>query len=70
MNEWKDVLLDQCAIAHIPFYEDSPRATLDGIINWHTQVALDPRVSTDTPGEKLYALYRESWLDFNCNSDS
>lgn len=43
---WKEAVLDQCAVAHSSFYEDDPKKTLDTLIDWHVQVALDPQVSS------------------------
>lgn len=45
--EWKEAVLDQCAVVHSAFYEDDPKKTLDTIIDWHVMIALDPLVSSD-----------------------
>lgn len=42
---WRDAVLDQCAIAHMPFHEDDPRKTLEDLISWHVEVSHDPAVS-------------------------
>lgn len=42
---WKESVLDQCLIAHTNFYPDDPKKTLQELINWHTELALDSRVS-------------------------
>lgn len=42
---WSDAVLDQCAIAHMPFHEDNPRKTLEDLISWHVEVSHDPAVS-------------------------
>jgi hypothetical protein len=45
MNTWKEAVLDACVLAHIPFYENDPMLTLDMLIQWQIDVALDPSVS-------------------------
>lgn len=46
-DTWKNVVLDQCMVAHSAFYEDDAKKTLDTLIDWHVKIALDPSVSSD-----------------------
>ncbi len=45
VNPWREVVLDECAISHMPFWEADPRKTIKDVIGWHCAVALDPLVS-------------------------
>ena len=61
-NVWKEAVLDQCAITHMPLHEDDPKKTIDGVINWYVQVALDPAVS-ETQAALVADSRRMDFLD-------
>ncbi len=77
-DAWKEAVLDQTAICHMPFHEGDPRKTLDGIISWHVAVSLDPAVSSNAEelierGRKqavqdirdaIQELYRAMWKSY------
>lgn len=42
---WYSAVLDACTVAHIGWDENDPRKTIDALLDWHVQVALDPAVS-------------------------
>ncbi len=57
MSNWKDAVLDECAIACIPVHDtDTPRDVIQRLCQWHVDVALDPRVSKDA--EQLRDTYK------------
>lgn len=45
-NAWKDTVDDMLSVCH-EAASDDPRESIDRLINWHVQVALDPSVSSD-----------------------
>lgn len=45
VNPWHGAVMDACAVAHLIGHADNPRQTINDLINWHVQVALDPAVS-------------------------
>jgi len=45
-DNFNEAVYEECAVLHIGFDETDARKTLRNIIAWHTQVALDPRVSS------------------------
>lgn len=44
-DDWKEAVLDACTIACIGWDELDPRKSINDLVNWHVQVALDPKVS-------------------------
>lgn len=44
-DEWREAVIDQCAIACLDGDFTDPRATLERLITWHVQMALDPKIS-------------------------
>lgn len=46
LRQWRDVADDMLTVLH-EVASDDPRESIDRLINWHVQVALDPAVSSD-----------------------
>lgn len=46
LRQWRDVADDMLTVVH-EVASDDPRESIDRLINWHVQVALDPAVSSD-----------------------
>ena len=46
-KSWYDAVTDQGVITHVGWDENDARKSLYAIIDWHVQVALDPKVSGD-----------------------
>jgi hypothetical protein len=44
-DPWKEAVIDYCAIAGITLTSEDPRRTVERLIQWHIEVALDPSVS-------------------------
>lgn len=45
-SEWRDVVDDMLSVCHA-VASDDPRESINRLITWHVQVALDPSVSSD-----------------------
>jgi hypothetical protein len=58
-NQWREAVLAECAISHMSFYEDNPRKTIQDVISWHVQVALDPLVSQTALDSNNRAILQE-----------
>lgn len=48
-NEWMEAVFDACAVACIDWNKDDPRKTIERLIAWNVQIALDPQVSDAAP---------------------
>lgn len=46
-KEWKIAIIDESILTCTSWDENDPVKTLHNIINWHVDVALDPKVSSD-----------------------
>ena len=46
LRQWRDVADDMLTVYH-EVASDDPRESIDRLISWHVQVALDPAVSSD-----------------------
>lgn len=46
LRQWRDTVDDMLTVCH-EVASDDPRESIDRLINWHVQVALDPAVSSD-----------------------
>lgn len=46
LRQWRDVADDMLTVSH-EVASDDPRESIDRLISWHVQVALDPAVSSD-----------------------
>lgn len=46
LHEWRETVDDMLSVFHM-VASDDPRESIDRLINWHVQVALDPSVSSD-----------------------
>ena len=46
LRQWRDVADDILTVYH-EVASDDPRESIDRLISWHVQVALDPAVSSD-----------------------
>ncbi len=44
-GRFEQAVLEACVVAHMPFWTDDAKKTIDNLIKWHTDVALDPAVS-------------------------
>lgn len=47
VNPWKRAIINACVLAHINWDEEDPAKTLHQLLVWESQVALDPKVSSD-----------------------
>ena len=61
LSEWRDVVDDMLTTAHM-VASDDPRESINRLIDWHVQVALDPSVSSDAQAliDNGRAMGRES----------
>jgi hypothetical protein len=67
---WKQAVIDQCDIAGINIIPEDPRRTLERLLRWHIEVALDPSVSAKakkllnkrpiTVWQRVYSLFRDA----------
>jgi len=74
LRRWRDTVDDMLTVCHA-VASDDPRESIDRLINWHVQVALDPDVSSDAAllvergrheaklrqGEPVPAFWRYRW---------
>jgi hypothetical protein len=70
-NPWKDAVIEACIASCVDFDENDAQKTLNKLIAWEVQVALDPRVSeaahdliTGVPGAVRYKR-DEKWIVTN-----
>lgn len=49
LNVWREAVLDQCALSHMPFHKDDPRKTITEVIDWYVQAATDSILSQHEP---------------------
>lgn len=47
LNPWYGAITDACAIANINWHMDNQHRTINDLLNYHIEIALDPRVSSD-----------------------
>lgn len=70
-DQWRDAVLDQCAIACLDGDFTDPRATLGRLITWHVQMALDPRISEAAAGLVLAAKVEAlEWAATICKDEA
>ncbi len=65
-NDWMEAVIDSCAVACLDWNRDDPRKTIERLIAWNVQIALDPQVSDAAHQREVMTVPPDNlpkWID-------